>query len=125
MVQQVVDLVLLYMLILALARPRHTTKERLVMALLSLAVIALFVGDTWAAVLLLHPPSIYRAGSAPGVFWLTCYLLIPLAGLVRLRLLPAAPPSRPGIPLSPLSWRGVLDGMQFVAPSVARWAAGV
>ncbi len=119
MVQQVVDLVLIYMLILALARPRHTTRERLVMSLLSLAFMALFVGDTWAAVLLLHPPYIYRAGSAPGVFWLTCYLLIPLAGLVRLRLVPAAPPSRRAIPVEPLSWRGVLDGMQFVAPSVA------
>jgi signal transduction histidine kinase len=119
MFQQVVDLVLIYLLIMALAQPRHTTRERLVMFLLSLAVVALFVGDTWAAVLLLHPPHIYRAGSAPGVFWLTCYLLIPLAGLVRLRLVPAASPLHRAIPGAPLGWRGVLDGMQFVSPSVA------
>jgi signal transduction histidine kinase len=117
--QQVVDLVLIYMLILALARPRRTTRERLFLSLLSLAFVALFVGDTWAAVLLLHPPHIYRAGSVPGVFWLLCYLLIPLAGLVRLRLVPAAPPFRRAIPGEPQSWRGVLDGMQFVSPSVA------
>jgi len=119
MLQQVVDLVLIYLLIMALARPRRTTRERLVMSLLSLAFVALFVGDTWAAVLLLHPPHIYRAGSAPGVFWLLCYLLIPLAGLVRLRLVPAALPVRRAIPVEPLSWRGVLNGLQFVLPSIA------
>jgi len=126
MFQQVVDLVLIYMLIMALARPRRTTRERLFLSLLSLAVVALFVGDTWAAVLLLHPPHIYRAGSAPGVFWLLCYLLIPLAGLVRLRLVPAAPPFRRAIPVEPLSWRGVLNGMQFVsAQGAVVVAAGV
>ena len=77
-----------------------------------------------AAVLLLHPPYIYRAGSAPGVFWLICYLLVPLAGLVRLRL-SGRPPPRPAVPVARLSWRGVLDGMQFVAPSVAVVVAGV
>jgi signal transduction histidine kinase len=119
MFQQIVDLLLIYLLILALARPRHTTRERLFLSLLSLAFVALFVGDTWAAVLLLHPPHIYRAGSAPGVFWLLRYLLLPLAGLVRLRLVPAAAPLRRAIPGEPLSWRDVLDGVQFVAPSVA------
>jgi signal transduction histidine kinase len=123
MVQQVVDLVLIYLLIMALARPRRTTRERLVMSLLSLAVLSLFVGDTWAAILLLHPPHLYRTGSAPGVFWLMCYLLIPLAGLVRLRLVPAAPPLHRAVPGEPLNWRGVLDGMQFVLPSVTVVAA--
>jgi signal transduction histidine kinase len=119
MFQQVVDLVLIYLLIMALARPRRTSRERLVMSLLSLAVVALFVGDTWSAVLLLHPPHIYRAGSAPGVFWLLCYLLIPLAALVQLRLVPTASALQRALPGEPLSWRGVLDGMQFVSPSVA------
>jgi hypothetical protein len=98
--QQVVDLVLIYLLIMALAQPRRTTRERLVMSLLSLAFVALFVGDTWAAVLLLHPPHVYRAGSVPGVFWLLCYLLIPLAGLLRLRLVSAPRPSGRRCPVS-------------------------
>jgi signal transduction histidine kinase len=87
--------------------------------------VALFVGDTWVAVLLLDPPYIYRTGSAPGVFWLLCYLLIPLAGLVRLRLIPAELSPRPRVPSERLDRRDVADSLDFVLPGVVVVAAGV
>ncbi len=92
---QVADLMLFYGLVVALTRPRRATSEQLVVSLMGLAVLSLFVADTWAAVLLLHPPYTYRTGSAPDLFWFICYLLLPLAALVRLRLVPADLPSRP------------------------------
>jgi signal transduction histidine kinase len=124
-VHQVFDLVLFYGLVAALARPRRTTRERLVMSLDGVALLSLFVADTWAALLLLHPPYTYRTGSGPDLFWFIAYLLLPLAALVRLRLVSAELPSRPSVPAAPLTWRDVLAGLQFVAPSVAVVAAGV
>jgi signal transduction histidine kinase len=122
---QVADLVLFYGLVVALTRPFRTTSERLVVSLMSLAILSLFIADTWAAVLLLHPPYTYRTGSMPDLFWFICYLLLPLAALVRLRLIPAGLPSRPRLPSEPLSWRDTLASVRFVAPSVAVVAAGV
>jgi signal transduction histidine kinase len=125
MFYQIGDLVIFYGLVMALARVRHTTRDRLVISLLSLAVASLFVADTWAAVLLLHPPHTYRTGSMPDLFWFTCYLLIPLAALVRLRLIPSEFPARPLIPAEPLSWHDVLAGIFFILPSLAVVAASI
>ena len=125
MFYQVGDLILFYGFVMALARPRHTTRQLVVIALISLAAASLFVADTWAAVLLLHPPYTYRTGSWPDLFWFTCYLLIPLAAVVRLRLTPAEIPSTPVSRAEPLSWQDMLAGITFIAPSVVVVAASV
>ena len=118
MFYQVCDLLLFYLLVMALWRTQRTTSEVVMIALVSLAVASLFVGDTWAAVLLLHPPYTYHTGSAPDLFWFMCYLLIPLAALVRLRIFPAELPSRPRGRIARLSFRDMLAGITFVSPSI-------
>jgi len=122
---QVADLVLFYGLVVALARPRRTSRAVLVISLLSLAFISLFVGDTWATVQLLYPPHIYRGGSVPDLFRFICYLLIPSAALVRLRLTPAELLLRARAPAERLTWRDLRDGIAFALPSLAVVAAGV
>jgi signal transduction histidine kinase len=119
MFYQVGDLVLIYGLIMAIYRTRRTASELLVMGLLSLAFASLFVADTWAAVLLLQPPHTYRTGSPPDLFWFSCYLLIPLAALVRLRLGPVELAASPRGRVQRLTWRDALAGLSFIAPSVA------
>jgi signal transduction histidine kinase len=125
MYYQVADLLLFYGLVAALSRPRHTTCDLAVIVLLSLAVLCLFVADTWAALLLLHPPHTYATGGAPDLFWFTSYLLVPLAALVRLRLTPADLPPRPPISPARLTWQDVLAGLLFIFPSIAAIAASV
>jgi len=93
--------------------------------LLCLAVVSLFVGDTWATVQLLQPPHTFRGGGAPNLFRFIFYLLVPLAALVRLRLVPAELLTRPRAHAARLTWRDVLDGITFVSPSIAVVAAGV
>ncbi|MGO8947687.1 MAG: sensor histidine kinase, partial [Ktedonobacterales bacterium] len=125
MFHQICDLVLFYGLVIALTRTRRTTWDQLAMSLLSLAVISLFVGDTWAALLLLHPPYTYRTGSAPDLFWFICYMLIPLASLVRLRLAAVELPPRPPVPAARLTWRDTLGSITVIAPSAAVVGAGM
>jgi hypothetical protein len=122
---QVSDLVLFYGLVVMLVRPQRTSTGRLVMLLLSLGVIALFVADTWAALLLVRPPYTYRTGSPPDLFWFSCYLLIPLAALVRLRLGPAEGGTPPLVPALRRTHPDLLGALQFVAPSVAAVGAAV
>jgi signal transduction histidine kinase len=122
---QVFDLVLFYGLVVLLARPHRTSPERLVVSLMSLAVLSLFVADTWAALLLLHRPYTYRTGSAPDLFWFIAYLLFPLAALVRLRLIPIEFPSRPWSLAERPTWRDTLAIIQFVLPNIAVVVAGV
>jgi hypothetical protein len=102
---EVGDLVLFYGIVLVLMLPRLTTADHVVNSLLGIAFICLFFADTWAAVLLLTPPHTYRTGSPPDLFWSIFYLLLPLAGLVRLRLAPAEIPARPEGPSQGPSWR--------------------
>jgi signal transduction histidine kinase len=135
MYYQVFDLLLFYGLVMALVRPRPTSTGRLVMLLLSVAVISVFVADSWATLLLLHPPYTYRTGSAPDLFWFTFYLLIPLAALVRLRLAPAElapsslvsaePAPRPPASAVRLAWSDLVAALQFVAPSMVAVGAAV
>ena len=125
MYYQVFDLVLFYGLVMALTCTRRTTRDQLVISLLGLAVISLFVADTWAALLLLHAPYTYRTGSPPDLFWFICYVLVPLASLVRLRLpaveLLPCPPAR----AARLTWQDAVASIKFVAPSVAVVVAAV
>ncbi len=125
MFYQVGDLVLFYALVVNMARPHHTTRERLVRSLLSLALASLFIGDTWAALQLLHPPYTYRAGSAPDLFRFICYLLIPLAALALVRLIPAALPPRPRDRVIHLTWHEMLAGIAFISPSIVGVGASV
>lgn len=113
------DLVLLYGLVVGIARRRFTNREPLAMFLLSLAIIALFVGDILAGRQLLQPPYTYRAGSVPDLFRFICYLVFPLAALVQLRLVPVQPPSRRRDPVERVTRQDMLAGIAFVAPSLA------
>ena len=125
MYYQVFDLVLYYGLVVALICTRLTTKKQLALFLLSVAVISLFVGDTWAALLLLHPPYTYRTGSPPDLFWFIFYVLVPLVCLVRLRFPPVAMPHHPPVPAAQLTWQDVRGGITFIAPGFAVVVAGI
>lgn len=118
MYYQIADLVLFYGLVAVLIRQRRTTRDVLATSLLSLAVASLYVADTWAGVLLIDQPHTYRTGSPPDLFWFTCYLLIPLAGLVRLRLTPAELPRRPPDSAVCFTWRDVSAFLRFISPNV-------
>jgi signal transduction histidine kinase len=125
MLYQAGDLVLVYGLVVASARERRTKRAVVEMALLSVAVISLFVGDTWATLQLLHPPYTYRGGSMPDLFRFICYLLVSLAALARLRLPHAEWLLHPQIPADRLTWWDLWDGITFVLPCLAVVAAGV
>jgi signal transduction histidine kinase len=125
MLYQVGDLVLFYGLVVAFARDRRTARAVLEWALMSVAVVSLFVGDTWAIQQLLHPPYTYRGGSMPDLFRFIFYLLVPLASLARLRLPPAEWLARPQTPTERLTWWDLWDGITFVLPCLAVVAAGV
>jgi signal transduction histidine kinase len=122
---QIFDLVIFYGLVMALTRTRRTIRDLMTMSLLSLAVISLFVADTWAALLLIHPTYTYRTGSPPDLFWFICYLLIPLVSLVRLRVVPAELSFRPPAPVAHLSWQDALTSIKLIAPSAAVVVAGL
>jgi signal transduction histidine kinase len=125
MCYQIFDLVLFYGLVILLYRTRRTIADWPGAALIGLALLSLFVADTWAALLLLHPPYTYRTGSPPDLFWFITYLLFPLAGLVQLRLPATGLHPPPPIPAARFTWREVLGSIGFVAPSVALVTAGV
>jgi signal transduction histidine kinase len=59
------------------------------LVLLVFAFICLFAADSWVAWLLLYDS--YQTGGPPDLFWMACYLLVPLAGLVLLRLTQRTP----------------------------------
>jgi signal transduction histidine kinase len=80
------DLFVLCGLTLALLRPSRYPADRLVLAVLVVAVISLIGADSWVAVILLSPPHVYPAGNPPDLFWLSFYLLVPLAGMLQMRL---------------------------------------
>ena len=84
------DLAILFGLTVALLRNRQDEIERAVLAFLIAAFVCLVVADTWAATILLNRSS-YQTGSPPDLFWMAFSLLVPLAGLVRLRLAQHAP----------------------------------
>jgi signal transduction histidine kinase len=120
---QIGDLVVFYGLAVALARPIRAMSDRWALYILCLAFVCLFIADTWAAVLLLHPAHIYRTGNPPDLFWFTFYLLVPLASLVSLRLAPTAPPVEPAPTPARVQWRDVLASIQFTLPSLVVVAA--
>jgi signal transduction histidine kinase len=76
------DLGLFFGLVLTLIYRRPV--ERRVLVLLLGAVVCLSLADSWSASITLH--TVYVGGNYPDVFWMLCYLLFPLAGLVQVRL---------------------------------------
>lgn len=119
MTYQIVDLAILYGLVIALTRPRRTVGERLFEYLMYVAFACLLVADTWAAVLLTSPPHVYRTGGPPDVFWFTFYLLVPLACLVRLRVMPTERPREPVMSAEHPRWHDLLASIQFTLPTLA------
>jgi signal transduction histidine kinase len=80
------DLALFFGLVMIWLHFREYARDQqATLVLLMVAIVCLFVADTWFALLLLHTSS-YRSGSPPDLFWLAFYLLLPLAALVRFRL---------------------------------------
>jgi signal transduction histidine kinase len=80
------DLFVLAALTRTLLRPSRYYADRLVLAVLVVAVLCLMTADSWVAWLLRSPPHVYSAGDPPDLFWMAFYLLVPLASLVQLRL---------------------------------------
>jgi signal transduction histidine kinase len=81
------DLLVLLGLTLILLRPPYSQQLALVLGLLIAAFACLIVGDTGFTLIVLQPPHAYPTGQFPDLFWLTCYLLIPLAALIHLRIM--------------------------------------
>jgi signal transduction histidine kinase len=65
---------------------RQCHLARAVLGLLIAAFLCLVLADTWATTFLLYSNHVYRSGNPPDVFWNAFYLLVPLAGLVQIRL---------------------------------------
>jgi signal transduction histidine kinase len=80
------DLTVLFGLSLILLRPSRYAADRLVLCLLVVAIVCLIVADSWAAWHLLTVRQPYTTSNPSDLFWVPSYLLIPLAGLVQLRL---------------------------------------
>jgi signal transduction histidine kinase len=80
------DLFVLLGLTLTLLRPPYSHPFAPVLGLLITAFACLVIADTWFTLIVLQPPNAYRTGAAPDLFWLSCYLLFPLAALLYLRI---------------------------------------
>jgi signal transduction histidine kinase len=80
------DLAVLFALILTLIPMHHCrcSAERSALILLIAAITCLVVADSWFTAVDLTGS--YETGGWPDVFWMACYLLLPLAGLVHLQL---------------------------------------
>ncbi len=121
------DLFLLFGLVRVLLRPSRSQAERLALDVLRLAVVCLMLADAWVnALLLLNPRHVYLTGQPPDLFWLAFYLLVPLAGLVRMRLARHEPPKH--LPMQALNgWQmqqqDLLASLRFLAPFVAALVA--
>ena len=79
------DLCLLFGLTVALIY-RRCSVARMVLLLLIAAVVCLVIADAWSAYVILYPQHTYRTGHPSDLFWMAFYLLVPLAGLLALRL---------------------------------------
>jgi signal transduction histidine kinase len=116
------DLAIFFGLTVIWLHYRQYALERAVVALLLAAVACLVVADTWVVILLLHTFS-YQTGSPPDLFWMAFYLLLPLAGLVRLRLTQWTLAGMGASPASPqpanLQRQDLLAGLHVALPVAA------
>ncbi len=79
------DLCLLFGLTVGLIY-RQCHLARAVLLLLIVAVVCLVIADSGAAYIILYPAHFYGTGHPSDLFWMSFYLLVPLAALVELRL---------------------------------------
>jgi signal transduction histidine kinase len=118
------DLGMFFGLVLVLVYRRPI--ERSVLALLMGAVAYLTLADSWSASMALHAS--YLGGNPPDVFWMTCYLLFPLAGLVQFHLAQRETTAQPGQPqVSPpqaLAGGVFMGSLRFLFPFVVALLAG-
>ncbi len=84
------DLGLLFGLAVVMARQGRSTATKTALRLLILAVVFLIIADSWFLYEELYKIPIY-AGQPPDGFWIVCYLLFALAGLVQFTLARRAP----------------------------------
>jgi signal transduction histidine kinase len=80
------DLFVLLGLTAILLRAPHSRGHAPVLGILIAAFACLIVGDTWATLVVLQPSHAYLTGGFPDLFWLSFYLLLPLAALAQLRM---------------------------------------
>lgn len=80
------DLAVLFGLLMALTRQNLRRPESAALRLLILAVVSLTLADVWVAAFLLYFSPVYKTGNPPDLFWISFYMLVPLAALVQLRL---------------------------------------
>ncbi|HEV2459886.1 MAG TPA: HAMP domain-containing sensor histidine kinase, partial [Ktedonobacterales bacterium] len=118
------DLFVLLGLTVTLLRPPYSHRLAPVLGLLIAAFACMIVGDTWFTLIVLRPPHLYQTGAAPDVFWLICYLLIPLAALIYLRITHRARAVRAGragqeIDQENLLWRDIKASLPHFLPIVA------
>lgn len=106
------DLCLLFGLTVALVY-RRCLLARAVLTLLIVSTLCLVMADSWAALELVFPHHTFTTGHPPDLFWMAFYLLVPLAGVVLVRLLPR-PPSGAHAP------SGSLEEHQLPLPSVRK-----
>ncbi len=85
------DLCLLFGLTVALVY-RRCSLDRAVLSLLIVAVLCLVIADSGAAVVILFPQHFYATGHPSDLFWVAFYLLVPVTGVVAVRLLKSKPP---------------------------------
>lgn len=85
------DLCLLFGLTVALVY-RRCLLARAVLTLLIASVVCLVIADSWAAAGLVFPHYTYTTGYPSDLFWMAFYLLVPMAGVVGVRLLYRVPP---------------------------------
>ncbi len=119
------DLGVLFGLVLVLAY-RHPVERRVLLLLMG-AVICLALADSWSASMTLHAS--YLGGNPPDLFWMMCYLLFPLAGLVQFRLVQReftlqGEKKLQTLPSKPTSGGTVTNSLRFLFPFVAALLAG-
>jgi signal transduction histidine kinase len=95
--------------------------ERIVIAMLIASILCLVTADFWVAWLIATVG--FTPGTPPDLFWLAFYLLLPLSGLVWLRLtrykltLPEEPRARPRG--QPIRRHNLQEVLRFLFPLVA------
>ncbi len=114
------DLLVLVSLTLVLVRPSYFHTHRPALRILFVAAICMILGDSLAAMLVLHPQHVFRRGDLPELFWIASRLLITLAALVSLRW-PQPIPIAPAIERAPLQiqWDAFVASLRVFAPFVA------
>ena len=124
------DLFVILGLTVLLLRAPHSRGHAPVLGILIAAFACLIVGDTWATLVVLQPTHAYLTGGFPDVFWLSFYLLLPLAALVQLRISQheravKGDVARHRLDHEDLLWRDIKASLPLFLPIVAGLLAGM